>query len=190
MGYDYAFRLQLAGEDDAAANGGANILLMLESFGAERVHITDDTSAMLQANNGKPCWIPCLGASETTRVPHFCTYAFSEDYGGRILRSLDFGMPRELDMPEVNYPEERTIYARCWQAYIRDRYSENAHRVTARVDLRGMQVGQALLGNFFYFDGCVWVLEKITDWCWDMQEPCECVFVRVLDKGAYTNGQN
>ena len=188
--YDGYFRLQIAGEDDAAASGGAGILLLRNGSGMEYAHLTDDDAAMLGANNGRPCWIPCLDSSPSLRVPQFCTYVFGRSWGGYIEESLDFGMPRELDMPAMNYGEGLTIYERCWQAYIRDRYSENAHRVTARVDLRGMQVGQALLGNFFYFDGCVWVLEKITDWCWDMQEPCECVFVRVLDKGAYTNGQN
>ena len=100
------------------------------------------------------------------------------------------GTPRELAMPAASYITGIDIYARAWAAYIADRYGENAHRVTARVDWRGYQIGQDLFRNFYWFDGCWWVLEKMTDYCWNNPQPCECTFVRVLDKGAYTNGQN
>ena len=125
-----------------------------------------------------------------TFVPHFITHRFLRSWGAVIEDSLDMGMPRELDMPDMRYDEGLAVYDRRWKAYISDRYNGDAHRVTARVDLRGFQIGQALFANFYYFDGCWWVLEKISDWCWNNPAPVECTFVRVLDKTAYTNGQN
>ena len=189
-GYDGFFRVQLAGADGQATGDGAGILLFYNGRNAERCQLTDDTTAMLNANNGNPCWIPCLNDTAQLYVPDFTTYYFGRSWGGYIEDSLDMGMPRELDMPNMNYFDGVAIYDRRWKAYISDRYNGDAHRVTARVDLRGFQIGQALFANFYYFDGCWWVLEKISDWCWNNPAPVECTFVRVLDKAAYTNGQN
>jgi hypothetical protein len=100
------------------------------------------------------------------------------------------GTPLELFGFDYGYNEGKAVYDRRWKAYIADRYNENSHRVTCWVDWRGMKIGQDLFRPFYWFDGCWWVLEKISDYCWDNPQPCECTFVRVLDKGAYTNGQN
>ena len=189
-GYDGFFRLQLAGANGQGGADGSGILIFYEGRAKEYTHLTDDLAAMLNVNDGQPCWLPCLDAVAQTFVPHFTTYRFLRSWGAVIEDSLDMGMPRELDMPDMRYDEGLDIYARRWKAYISDRYNGDAHRVTARVDLRGFQIGQALFANFYYFDGCWWVLEKVSDWCWNNPAPVECTFVRVLDKTAYTNGQN
>lgn len=186
-GYDAAYRLQ-AGDGD-----GSGVLLFYAGYSTEWAHITDDTPAMLNANDGQPCWVPRLTATASLNVPLFLGYRFAmsgNDWTTTINASLDMGRPRELAMPAATYPDGLDIYSRRWKAYISDRYNGDAHRVTARVDLRGFQIGQALFANFYYFDGCWWVLEKVSDWCWNNPAPVECTFVRVLDKTAYTNGQN
>ena len=190
-GYDGFFRLQLENADGSAASGdGAGILLFFDGMAREYAHLTDDANEMLNKNEGVPCWIPCLDDTPHLSVPHFISYHFLRSWGGAIDDSLDMGTPRQIDMPKMNYDEGKSIYARRWAAYIADRYNADAHRVTARVDWRGYQIGQDLFRNFYWFDGCWWVLEKMTDYCWNNPQPCECTFVRVLDKGAYTNGQN
>ena len=188
-GYDAAYRLQL----DGGGGDGAGILLFYEGQVREYIQLTDDNAAMLNTNEGQPCWMPYLGAAPAKDVPLFLGYSFEKDgadWTTTIKESLDMGTPRELAMPAASYGAGLDIYARAWAAYIADRYGENAHRVTARVDWRGYQIGQDLFRNFYWFDGCWWVLEKMTDYCWNNPQPCECTFVRVMDKGAYTNGQN
>lgn len=189
-GYDGFFRLQLANADGQPDGDGAGILLLYDGSVQEYVALSDDTPEMLAKNDGVPCWFPYLGSTPSQSVPHFGTYTFLRAWGGVVENSLDMGAPRQVDMPRVNYDEGRSIYARRWRAYIADRYNENSHRVTCWVDWRGMKIGQDLFRPFYWFDGCWWVLEKISDYCWDNPQPCECTFVRVLDKGAYTNGQN
>lgn len=189
-GYDGDFRLQLAGADGQKDGDGAGILLWRDSRSHEYVHLTDDTPAMLNANNGTPCWIPCLTDDTTTmELPVFISYHLRDSYGD-VQKSLNMGTPLELFGFDYGYNEGKAVYDRRWRAYIADRYNENSHRVTCWVDWRGMKIGQDMFRPFYWFGGCWWVLEKISDYCWDNPQPCECTFVRVLDKGAYTNGQN
>lgn len=188
-GYDGDFRVLLAGKDGEQDGDGAGMLLWRDAMMSEYVHLTDDTQEMLNANNGTPCWIPCLDDAGSFRVPSFISVELSHSWGD-VTRSLNMAAPVELAGADYYYREGRAVYDRRWRAYIADRYNENAHRVTCYVDWGGMRIGQAMLGKFYWFDGCWWVLDKIEDYCWDNPQPCKCTFVRVLDKTAYTNGQS
>ena len=187
-GYDATFRLQLAAADGAGAQGGAGVLVWLDAWGLEYAHVTDDSAQMLNVNNGAPCWIPCVDSSPALRVPAFITLRLRSNAGG-VVSSLDMGTPLELCGWDYGYPEGRCVYDRRWRAYIADRYSADAHRCTCYVDWRGVPVGQSLFAPFYWFDGCCWVLDKVEDWCWDNPQPVKCTFVRVLDRDAYTGGQ-
>ena len=61
--------------------------------------------------------------------------------------------------------------------------------MTCKVDLRGLQVGQDLLRNFYYFEGCWWVLNQIKNYVVGGDDLTECEFIKVNDKTNYTNGQ-
>lgn len=189
-GYDLTLMLQLAGDDNAQAQDGSGVLLWYNGAGASRqYHLTDDSAGMLNKNNGQPCWIPCLGVSAANAlyIPMFTSITIQSL---EVQRSLNIATPQELDGWNFFWGDGKDVYSRRWRAYIADRYNENAHRVTCYVDWAGIRVEQALLGKFFWFDGCWWVLDKIEDYCWDNPQPCKCTFVRVLDKTAYTNGQS
>ena len=192
VGYDTDLRLQLAGEDNAQAQDGAGILLLYDGVTPDyHNHLTDDSAGMLNRNNGTPCWMPCLrgGTLYALYEPRFLSVDLASFATG-VERALNIARPQELDGYDYSYGEGVDIYSRRWRAYIADRYNQNAHRVTCYVDWGGIRVEQALLGKFFWFDGCWWVLDKIEDYCWDNPQPCKCTFVRVLDKTAYTNGQS
>ena len=192
VGYDTDLRLQLAGKNNEQAQDGAGILLLFEGFTADyHSHLTDDSAGMLNKNNGTPCWMPCLrgGTLYALYEPRFLSVDLAYLATG-VQRALNIARPQELDGYDYSYGEGVDIYSRRWRAYIADRYNQNAHRVTCYVDWGGIRVEQALLGKFFWFDGCWWVLDKIEDYCWDNPQPCKCTFVRVLDKTAYTNGQS
>lgn len=189
-GYDFSLTLQLAGKDNAQAQDGAGVLLWYNGVGATYMHhLTDDSAGMLNKNNGSPCWIPCLNAGSGTPlyIPMFTSINIASL---EVVNSLNIAKPQELNGWNFYWQDGADIYSKRWRAYIADRYNENAHRVTCYVDWGGIRVEQALLGKFFWFDGCWWVLDKIEDYCWDNPQPCKCTFVRVLDKTAYTNGQS
>ena len=98
-------------------------------------------------------------------------------------------MPRQLDIPGIYYREGVTIYERGWKDYITDRYDVDTQVMRCRVDFRGMMVDHQLLRKFYYYDGSLWVLNKITNHSLTTYDPVECEFVRVQDKNNYLNGQ-
>jgi hypothetical protein len=144
------------------------------------VTVTDDTAKMLSDNEGTPCWILTV---PTTPIQIARFVRFNESH------SLDLGTPREIDIPNASYPSSGTIYARGWQAYIADRYDVDTKVVRCFVDLRGVQVNENLLRNFYVFDNALWVLNKITNYTMTSYTTTECEFVKVKDKNSYTNGQ-
>ena len=121
-------------------------------------------------------------------MPIFQRYNYGSFH--TIQDSLDFGIPRQLDIPNVNYPEGCTIYERGWKKYLSDRYDANTKVMTCKVDFSGIQVGQDLLRKFYWYDGALWVLNKIVNHSLTTYGPTECEFVQVQDMSNYTNGQN
>lgn len=157
-----------------------DVLMLFDGMASAYVTITDDTPQMLTLNEGTPCWY--LTTPKTPiKVAHFVRF--------NDTHSLDFGTPQEIDIPDTAYPTEGTIYARGWQAYIADRYDVDTKVVKCFVDLRGVQVNENLLRNFYVFDNALWVLNKITNYTMTSYTTTECEFVKVKDKNSYTNGQ-
>lgn len=192
-GYDTFARTQA----QDGSRGGVDIsgaLLYKEGTISEYTHLTDDSSSMLDATGGSPCWVPCLsvpGTDAPMDIPSFLPWAMEYcDMGQGAIVALDMGEPKEVDVPTFYYKEGTTIYARRWAAFIADRYDADARVCECYVDFKGMQVGQPLFGKFFAFDGALWSLNKITDYCLDNPAPALCEFIRVHDTGAYTSGQN
>ena len=70
-----------------------------------------------------------------------------------------------------------------------DRYDVNTKVMKCRVDLSGHQVGQNLLRKFYWYEGSLWVLNRITNYSLTTYDPVECEFVQVQDKDNYLNGQ-
>lgn len=191
-GYDTFIRTQ-AHDGDRSGVDIAGALLYREGRLDEYTHLTDDSSDMLDATGGSPCWIPSLlepGTDTPLEIPSFLPWAMEYcDVGLGALASLDMGEPKEIDVPSFYYKSQTTIYARRWEAFVADRYDIDARVCECYVDLRGLQVGQPLFGKFFAFDGAVWSLNKITDYCLDNPAPALCEFIRVKDTTAYTAGQ-
>lgn len=174
---------------DAEGKGvdAEDILLKLD--GSEfyaRFAITDDTAGMLQANGGKPCWYWPLRSS-TLRVPTFTRYTYP---GGEDVNALlDFSIPAEVDIPEIVFNPASTAYVRGWQKYLGDLLDVDTKVLRCKVDLSGLPVGQELLRRFFWYEGCTWVLNKVSNYSLTTYDPAECEFVQVQDITNYTNGQ-
>ena len=161
---------------------GADVLAAHIANVPSHCKLSDDVPSMDTLNAGKPCWL-LNPPSEAQYIPQLTRYDVETGL------FLDFGQPSELDFPAINYDPEDTIYARMWQKYIADRYDKDTRVLTARVDLSGLQVGQGLLRKFYWYDGALWVLNKIVNHSLTTYGPTECEFVQVRDKDNYLNGQ-
>lgn len=189
-GYDIEFarKLELC---DASGKplSGDNILVFREGVNNYAYfQVTDDTTAMDVLNDGKPCWLMTPGTEDGVDVPIFQRYTYKSG-GWTIDQSLDFGMPSELNIPGIAYYEGVTIYDLAWRNYMRDRYDVNTKVMTCRVNLSGLQVGQELLRKFFWYEGTLWTLNRISNHSLTTLDTTECEFVQVQDKNNYLNGQ-
>ena len=191
-GYDInsARKLELRDKDNKPVDG-ADILVFREGWDAyDYFKLTDDVPAMDIVNDGVPCWLLGAGVAgdDALRIPAFSRYTYGNGYD--IRDSLDFGVPRQLDIPGVVYKKGATIYERAWRKYMADRYDANTKVMTCHVDFSGMQVNQELLRKFYWYDNSLWVLNKIKNHSLTTYDPVECEFVQVRDKSNYLAGQD
>ena len=193
-GYDVNDRAEFRDGENNPVDG-ADVMLIFQGVGLmQHFKLTDDFSEMFALANGKPCWSleiapyqgPQYGRGEY--APHFSRYYINNS--GVMEQALDFGVPAELAIPGITYETPATIYGQRWQKYIADRYDKDTRVMTARVDLSGLQVGQDLLRKFYWYDGALWVLNKIVNHSLTTYGPTECEFVQVRDKDNYLNGQD
>lgn len=148
-----------------------------------RYCLTDDTATMMALNDSVPCWFISDDAdSVVSFVPKFSRYIRN---GNTITKSWDFGTPSEVLLPDAEFAEDSGIYAQFWETYIRDRYDDDTKVMTAKVDLTGMQVNEQLFRTFYWYDGAIWAMNKITNHSMTTWDATECEFVRVMEKDNY-----
>ena len=191
--YDIIPKLQCH-TDDGSATDGKGILLFLRGSIADdeaaatayaRFIISDDSSAMENLNGG-PCWELSNGIA-ASNMPIFGRHWMN---GNEIVQTMDFGIPAEIDIPNLSVNSEASIYTRYWQKYIEDMYNVDTRICSAYVDFRGIQVGEELLRKFFFFDGAIWRMNGISNYSLTTVGTVQCEFVKVMDMKAYTEGQN
>lgn len=183
-GYDTAVRPEFRDADGKPLDG-ADVLLYLQGFETSAVNVTDDLPVM-DILNGGPCWL--LAVPTPQQVPVFSRYYTEVPVGGTrpaVVRSLDFGIPRELDVPGLDYTGG-TVYLDRWRKYIADRLSVHGKVLRCRVDLSGLQVGPELLRRFFWYEGSLWALSRISNYSLTTFDPAECEFIEVRDIDNYT----
>lgn len=189
--YDAVGRPQFEGEDNAAIEQRDTLLFydgIQEGDAISEIAVTDDTPTMAFLNEDTPCWL--LGADLTlgglTRLPHFGRYVI---LAGNVTHSLDFGHPAELAVLSIAEDTTAPIYERRWAAYLADRYDKDSKVMTAYVRLDGLQVGENLLRQFYWYDNSLWVLNRIINHSLRDDAPTQCEFVQVQDTDNYDNGQ-
>lgn len=188
-GYDVqgAAKIDLA---DAEGKGvaGEDILLYRDGITPyPGFRLTDDTPAMDSLNNGVPCWLLGSTSLVTITIPNYRRYKFT---GTQITSTLDFNVPKEMDIPNVTYDESCTLYRKYWQTYIADRYDLNTKVMRCRVQLDKFTVNGALLRRFFFFDGSYWVLNRIINHSRTTWDATDCEFVQVQNMNHYISGQD
>lgn len=192
-GYDKAGadKLDLC-DADGKRKDGENILVYRRgSISMPGFRVTDDTDDMETLNDGVPCWDLTPAASGTYEsLPVFSRYGMeTADDVTTLTEQLDFGTPKELNIPNVVIDKDKSVYKRFWKSYIADRYDKNTRVMSCKVRLNGLRVGYDLFRCFWYYDGALWVLSKIDNWSLTTDDLAECEFVRVQDKAAYLSGQ-
>lgn len=188
-GYDseFAWKIQLHDADGKPVDGTDVLLYYGGRDNYPYFKVSDDSPVMLSANNGVPCWDITPGDSAGIMIPSFTRYDTDTEWG--VVRSLDFGVPREVAIPSINFGNGTSLYARCWANYLRDLLDKDTKVLKCRVNLEGLAVGQGLLRRFFWYDGSIWVLNKITNYSLTTFDTAECEFIQVRDMAHYTNGQ-
>ena len=197
--FDLFSKPQLHTADNSASDGG-NVLLLFSGMqdlsapnGANLgYYITDDNSYMNILNDGTPCWL--YTRSETDQqgndiaihveyVPHFGRYIIYQG-SGFITKSLDFGEPETLYIPEAISTPEGTMYEEFWKDYISDLYHIDTRVVTTKLLMRE-RVTVDDLRKFYVFDNSLWRLSKISDW--NISEPglTTCEFIKVNNPDSY-----
>ena len=186
---DLARKLELRSADNKPLDG-SDILVFLEGWNHyDYFKLTDDVPAMDVVNDGVPCWLLGAGGAgqDALDIPIFQRYMYGSFH--TIQDSLDFGIPRQLDIPGVSHSEGCTVYERGWKNYISDRYDVNTKVMTCRVNFAGIQVNQELLRKFYWYENSLWVLNAIRNYSLTTYDPVECEFVQVQDKNNYLTGQ-
>jgi len=188
--YDFISRVQFHDAEDAGYEERDTILFFngIEDISGitDRLALTDDNAIMMSLNDNTPCWIldyqEVSASSLVEDLPRFSRYMWDDD---EITDSLDFGTPAEVAIPDVTFADGSSIYEQFWQTYIRDRYDDDSRVMGCKVNLQGMQVGENLLRNFYYFDGCLWALNRIVNHSLSTWDDTECEFIKVQDKDSY-----
>lgn len=180
-------------EEDNKASAGEHCLLIFDGIKSApaltyngksvtpKYYVNGEHPITFYLNSTTPCW--CLVESMSrviTALPSF----------RRVSREFtaEWGLPLEVFVNE-SMDGVPTLYDRYWKAYLSDRYDVDTKVMRCKVNLSGMQVGQALMRNFFFYDNALWVLNKIENHSISTEDLTECEFVKVKDIDNYKNGQ-
>lgn len=198
--YDAYSKVQLHKTDNEPVNG-SNVLVFFNGFiktTADGVlgswtplyyNLTDDVPEMMTMNE-KPCWIFTVSANNKagkriayrlTELPQFNRMIISNDY---ISKSWDIGKPKELFVPTARYGDVSNIYAHHWSLFVSDLYDINTRVVECYVKLNVGDLKDALR-KFYWFDGDLWILTKISDYDYSSSDTTKCTFVKVKNTYAY-----
>ena len=200
MYYDLYDKVQLHTADNSPADG-SNVLLfrngsvpLMKGTTSLNYYITDDNSYHNILNDSKPCWLftnsetDAQGNSIATKVdeiPYFNRYLIYPATG-YITRSLDFGTPEEIYVPNAIYRPGSTIYDEFWKDYISDLYSKDSRVVSTKMLIRE-KPSVDWLRRFYFFDNAIWRMTKISDYDVANDKLTTVEFVRVQDVNKYTS---
>lgn len=99
--------------------------------------------------------------------------------------SWNFGVPTYKFTPESNEEQQDlTIYNHWWKKWTEDQYSMEAKKIECNVFLPNVNMNE-LFQQFYKFDDCLWILNKVTDWTVENNKPTKCEFIAVQDKNNY-----
>lgn len=166
-----------------------------EDFDGNRIRyrLSDDISEMYILNDKTPCWLFSDTTTDAnnntisyncTTLPQFLRYKI---VGNQVQASWDFGKPKEMFIPNTTYNDNTTIYNQYWDSYYNDQLDINTKEITCYVNINDEIVNGELLKNFYFFNGCYWLLNKIENYNINNYDTTKCTFIKVNNRGAYTS---
>lgn len=168
---------------------------LLDSDGRQIPYqLSDDVNEMYKLNGG-PCFLFCENsknaagstiAIKLNYLPHFSRYISENNV---IKYSYDFEQPLELYVQDLNYDNTSTIYHKFWESYLTDQFNVNNKKITCYVNLSNFKVNSDLLKNFYYFNNCIWILNKINNYDINSNKTVQCEFIKVIDMNSYLQSQ-
>ena len=188
---DWLPKVQFHQSDNKAQNG-EHCMLLFDSWKTAPTleyaraltptyYVADDHPDIAVLNEGVPCWnLDESLAIKLTALPSF--RRVSAGY------TLDWGIPFETYTGE-SIEFVSSLYERYWREYLSDRYDVDARVMKCKVNLSGMQVGQELMRNFFFYDNAMWVLNKVSNHSITTDDLTECEFIKVKNIAKYRQGQ-
>lgn len=200
--YDLFSKLQFHTDDNAAAEG-ANVLVFFNgSVPTKTINtdqelnywITDDNAYMISLNDGQPCWLYTTTATDkggssiaikVTEIPQFSRYLTS-GRSGDIQQAWDFGYVKQLFVPNYNLDNASTLYLNYWQSYIRDMYDIDSKKMSCWVKF-DERPEMEWLRDFYWYDNCIWRINKIEDYNVVTQDSAKVEFIKVQDVNNYSN---
>jgi hypothetical protein len=192
--YDLIPKLQFHTDDNSGTDGVGVLVFFngIKNTGDVDYWISDDVEEMFDQSD-KPCWLQthCEWntswseriAIETHTLPEFNRYVLHNNI---ITATWDFGYTKELYVPYYRYDVDRTptIYENFWKAYIQDLYSVNTRNVECNVALDTNNVYD-FMKRFYWWDNCLWVCTKVTDFDIAVDKSTKCSFTKVNDMSNY-----
>lgn len=179
-GYDLMSRAEFRDGENKGIDGADVLLFFNYSMNYPHFGLSDDLPVM-DAVNGGPCWIAAFNEYGLD-IPQFTRYTHRGQDPDLL---LDFGFPREVDIPGIRYAAGYTIYEQAWQQYIRDRLNVHGKVMTCKVWID--RTGPEALRKFYWYRGSLWMLNKISNYSLTTFDPAECEFVQVRDIANYKN---
>lgn len=158
-------------------------------------YLTDDVEEMGVLNDGENCYlytsseVNAVGkkiAIKVQELPQFIRYMTTNDQF--VYCSLDFGLPKETYIDNIEYNEQSTVYYKFWRNFYNDQFDVNTKVVTCYVKLNDLYVGEDLLRQFYYFENSLWILNKIDSYDINSNSTVKCEFIKVQDIENYING--
>lgn len=198
---DFLPKVQFHDAENKAVDG-ANVLLLFNGvyetptwrvFGKNTqmtYRLTDDTPDMMTLNENVPCWnYSPINSTELTRLPSFRRCVTHKENGKEIIdATFEWGEPlvRGTQGVEHKVNNPATIYNEYWKIYQSDRFNTDTMRITCKVNLSGLRVDKDLMRRFFYYDGAIFCLNKITNHSLTTFDDTECELIKVQDINNYT----
>lgn len=196
--YDLIPKLQFHNNNDGT--DGNDVLVFFSGFknvdnraNPLSYYLSDDSTYQNALNEGTPCWLFTNNefangkriAYKLSDIPVFERYLTSKN-STKVDKSLDFGSPQELYVPNYSITDEVSIYDNFWKTYLEDLYDINTRILTAYVHLEG-KPNPEWLRRFYWFDNAIWRLNKIIDWNISSNNKTKCEFIKVEDRNNYTS---
>jgi hypothetical protein len=159
--------------------------------GTVQYWLTDDILEMINLNDGKACYIYTetpyskdnrFIAYPLENIPQFLRHKMG---GNTVNESWDFAVPKETYIPNLNYDGSTTIYDRFWDNFYADQLNINTKKLTAYVNLEGLNINNNTLRKFYWFGNSYWILNKIYDYDVNKWGTTKCEFIKVNEINNY-----